>query len=123
MKKEKRIAVRVSQDEYEKIGKKAAGFGLTISRFMRDLAMNYPITCIVDQKVAHEILKTAADLGRLGGLFKHWLVRNEDTKSSFSDKRTYEDIDDIVDQILDLQQLLKEQALGIMKSDSKESNF
>lgn len=123
MNKTKRIAIRVSESEYEALVEKASGYGLTISRFLRDLSMNYPVTCIVDQKVAHDILNVAGDLGRLGGLFKHWLVKNEDTKADFSAKRSYEDIDEVVDQILDLQQLLKDQVLRIFKNDSQKSNI
>ncbi|EDP5801362.1 TPA: DNA transfer protein [Campylobacter jejuni] len=121
MNKNKRIAIRLSQNEYEYIMQKAKGHGLTISRYLRDLAMNYPVTCIVDQKVAHNVLNIAGDIGRLGGLFKHWLVRNEDNKANFSNKRSYEDIDEIVDQILDLQILLKEQAKRIMQNDSQKN--
>lgn len=123
MNKTKRIAIRVSESEYEALVEKASGYGLTISRFLRDLSMNYPVTCIVDQKVAHDILNVAGDLGRLGGLFKHWLVKNEDIKASFSAKRSYEDIDEVVDQILDLQQLLKDQVLRIFKNDSQKSDI
>ncbi|EOD9071340.1 DNA transfer protein, partial [Campylobacter coli] len=96
--------------------------GLTLSRYLRDLSMNYPITCIVDQKVAHDVLNIAGDIGRLGGLFKHWLVRNEDNKVNFSNKRTYNDIDEIVDQILDLQILLKEQAKRIIQNDNQKDS-
>lgn len=122
MNKNKRIAIRLSQNEYEYIMQKAKGHGLTISRYLRDLAMNYPVTCIIDQKVAHDVLNIAGDIGRLGGLFKHWLVRNEDNKVNFSNKRTYNDIDEIVDQILDLQILLKEQAKRIIQNDNQKDS-
>ncbi|EOX4551360.1 DNA transfer protein [Campylobacter jejuni] len=122
MNKNKRIAIRLSQNEYEYIMQKAKGHGLTISRYLRDLAMNYPVTCIIDQKVAHDVLNIAGDIGRLGGLFKHWLVRNEDNKANFSNKRSYEDIDEIVDQILDLQILLKEQAKRIIQNDNQKDS-
>ncbi|HDX6281810.1 TPA: DNA transfer protein [Campylobacter fetus subsp. venerealis] len=122
MKKDKRIAIRLSEDEYEHIIQKAKGHGLTISRYLRDLAMNYPVICIVDQKAAIDMLKIAGDLGRLGGLFKHWLVGNEESKPNFSGKRTYKDIDEIVDEILNLQILLKEQAKKLM-NDNKEDNI
>ena len=75
---------------------KTKGYGLTISRYLRDLAMNYPVTCIVDQKAAIDMLKIAGDIGILGGLFKNWLVGNEESKLNFSDKRTYKGIDEIL---------------------------
>ena len=68
------------------------------------------------------VLNIAGDIGRLGGLFKHWLVRNEDNKANFSNKRTYNDIDEIVDQILDLQILLKEQAKRIIQNDNQKDS-
>lgn len=83
MNKNKRIAIRLFQNEYEYIMQKAKGYGLTISRYLRDLAMNYPVICIVDQKAAIDMLKIAGDLGRLGGLFKNWLVGNEESKPNF----------------------------------------
>ncbi len=117
MTKTERIAVRVSKEEYDYLKEKAVGFGLSPSGFLRDLAMNYPVTCIIDQKAAHEMLKIAGDMGRLGGLFKHWLSMNEEGKGNFSEKRTYGDIDNIVDDILELQSLLKQQTLKILKND------
>ncbi|WP_162165548.1 plasmid mobilization protein [Campylobacter fetus] len=122
MNKRKQVNIRLSQNEYEHIMQKAKGHGLTISRYLRDLAMNYPIICIVDQKAAIDILKIAGDLGRLGGLFKHWLVGNEDSKPNFSNKRTYQNIDEIIDEILELQVFLKEQAKKII-DDSKKDNI
>ena len=115
--REKQTNIRLSEEEYNYLTEKAAGFGLSLSGFLRDLAMNYPVTCIIDQKAAHEMLKIAGDIGRLGGLFKHWLAMNEEGKGNFSDKRTYGDIDNIVDEILELQSLLKQQTLKILKND------
>ena len=40
---------------------------------------------------------------------------NYDEKPNFSDKRSYDDIDKIVDEILELQDLLKQEALKLMK--------
>lgn len=118
MKKDKRIAIRLSEDEYKILKEKSENHGLTISRFLRDLSLNYPITCITDQIAAHKLLQVAADMGRLGGLFKFWLTWNEDEKKDFSKRRTFEDIDELVDQILELQKILKTQALKIIKHDN-----
>lgn len=112
------VNIRMTEEEYKQLTEKASGFGLSLSGLMRDLAMNYPVTCIIDQKAAHNMLKIAGDQGRLGGLFKHWLAMHEDHKDKFSDKRTYGDIDNIVDEILELQSLLKQETLKIIKSKS-----
>jgi len=108
----------MTEEEYKLLTEKAAGFGLSLSGFLRDLAMNYPVTCIIDQKAAHNMLKIAGDQGRLGGLFKHWLAMHEDKKDNFSNKRSYEDVDKIVDEILELQSLLKQETLKILKMKS-----
>lgn len=118
--REKQINIRLTELEYKELTQKAEDYGLTLSRYLRDLGMNYPITCIVDQKSVHALLKVAGDLGRLGGLFKHWLIRDEE-KENLQSKYSSSDIDKIIDEILDLQILLKQEALKIMKNDSKES--
>jgi len=40
------------------------------------------LTSVVDQHALDELIKARADLGRLGGLFKLWLTKNEDLKES-----------------------------------------
>ncbi len=42
-------------------------------------------------------------------------MNNEEQKTSFSKTKSYQDIDDIVDQILDLQELLKQKVREIIK--------
>lgn len=119
--RKQQVNIRLTETEYQELKEKAEDYGLTLSRFLRDLGMNYPMTCIVDQKAVHSFLKVAGDLGRLGGLFKHWLAQNEETKINLSEKYSYEDIDNIIDEILDLQILLKQEALKVMNYDSKKS--
>lgn len=112
----KAISVRLTQKEKNIIIEKAAAHGIKSSTYLRNLGLNYPISSIVDQKTANDLLRTSASIGRLGGLFKYWLADNRFDKQDFSNKRTYKNIDDLVDDILSLQNLLKEQALNIMKS-------
>ncbi len=121
MNKTKQINIRVTENEYKKLKTKASNHGLTISTFLRNLSLNYPVTSIIDEKVSFEILKIAGDIGRLGGLFKYWLSLNIDEKPNFSANRSYKDIDLIVDEILVLQNELKNQALKIIKNDNKKS--
>lgn len=121
MKKDRIISVRVSQKEFIDLSERASNYGLTISRFLRDLAMNYPLTCITDQKVAHEMLLIAGDIGRLGGLFKLWLSNNSDNMAAFSKNRSYKDIDEVLDKILELQEILKNKAMVIIEYDSQEN--
>jgi len=76
--------------------------------------MNYPIRSTVDQQATARLLRANADLGRLGGLLKMWLTRNGGDKDDFSAKRSYKDIDALVDEIEETQKVMRGQALLIM---------
>ncbi|MBZ7980332.1 DNA transfer protein [Campylobacter sp. RM12640] len=119
----KQIHFRVTEDEYNNIKNKANNYNFSVSKYLYNIANNYPIKSITDQKVASDLLLIAGDIGRLGGLFKHWLVKNEDKKNNFSKNKSYEDIEKIVDKILDLQIELKEKAKEIIKNDYKKSDI
>lgn len=112
--RQKMIGVKVNQTEKEIIHEQAERFGLSAPEFMRSVAMHYPIRSVVDEKAVADLLKTNADLGRLGGLLKMWLVRNEGDRDDFSAKRSYKDIDALVDDIEAIQKVIKSQALNIM---------
>lgn len=105
-----KITSRLTPKELDLIKAKASDHGLSVSSYIRNISMNYPTRCIVDQKAIGDILEVAADMGRLGGLFKHWLVRNEDNKPDLSKEHSYEDIESLVEQIIATQILLKERA-------------
>lgn len=64
------IYTRVTNEEHQKISQKAKMFGVTVSRFLRNLSMGYPLSSKVDQLAFLELGKCRADLGRLGGLLK-----------------------------------------------------
>jgi hypothetical protein len=44
--------------------------GLSISRFMRDVTLGYQVRSFEHEEFRLDLLKTRADLGRLGGLLK-----------------------------------------------------
>ncbi|MBV5320903.1 MAG: DNA transfer protein [Sulfuricurvum sp.] len=113
------LPIRVNQEELNSISEQASRFGLSSSNYLRSLGMNYPVKSIVDEQAAAALLKTNSDLGRLGGLFKMWLNRNSDDKENFSSQRTYKDIDVLVDEIERIQQILKQEALKIMRSNDR----
>ncbi|MEW5833305.1 MAG: DNA transfer protein [Campylobacterota bacterium] len=112
--RQKMIGVKANQSEYDAIHEQAKRFGLSAPEFMRSVSMNYPIRSVIDEKAVADLLKTNADLGRLGGLLKMWLTRNGGDKDDFSAKRSYKDIDELVDEIEVAQKILKAQALKIM---------
>lgn len=117
--RDKILPIRVNQEELNSISEQASRFGLSSSNYLRSLGMNYPVKSIVDEQAAAALLKTNSDLGRLGGLFKMWLNRNSDDKENFSSQRTYKDIDVLVDEIERIQQILKQEALKIMRSNDR----
>ena len=47
---------------------------LTVSSYLRNAALNHPISSTADRQAFLALLKVNADLGRLGGLLKLWLV-------------------------------------------------
>lgn len=108
------IGVKVNPAEYELIHAKSEQFGLLAPEFLRSVAMNYPIRSTVDQQATARLLRANADLGRLGGLLKMWLTRNGGDKDDFSAKRSYKDIDALVDEIEETQKVMRGQALLIM---------
>jgi len=68
--------IRVFADEAERalIQGSADTAGLSLSAFLRNVGVGYPVRSIVDQKQVAELAKINADLGRLGGLLKLWLA-------------------------------------------------
>lgn len=93
------INTRCTLNEYQAIKEKAANTGLSASAYLRNLGMNYPIKSVADQRALSELVKCKSDLGRLGGLFKLWLEGENGTWGNLGDRR-YEDISDLVDDLI-----------------------
>ena len=68
------IRVVVNDAERALIKAGADEAGLSLSAFLRNVGVGYPVRSIVDQKQIAELAKINADLGRLGGLLKLWLA-------------------------------------------------
>jgi hypothetical protein len=112
--KTKHVDVRVNDFEYERISIKAKMTGLNNAAYLRNLGMNYPIKSTVDQLALSELIKVRADLGRLGGLFKLWLEGENGTWGNLGDRR-YEDISDLVDDLIDKESELLEIARKLLE--------
>lgn len=110
----KLLPIRVNKNEFEVITKKAEDHGLNASTFLRNLSMNYPVKSMVDREVVSTLLRVNGDLGKVGGLLKMWLMRNGEYKDDFSARRTYENIDDLVDELQNLMKLFRTVAGDIM---------
>jgi hypothetical protein len=57
--------------------------------------MNYPLKSLVDQLALNELINARADLGKIGGLFKMWLSRDENKGRKLGNK-SYQDIQLII---------------------------
>jgi len=99
-KRKRNLQIKVRVDEAEKalLRNRAKSCGVSAASFLRDLALAYPLTSVVDQHALDELIKARADLGRLGGLFKLWLTKNQDERLSLGN-RSFESIEALVDEI------------------------
>jgi hypothetical protein len=69
------IKTYLRPEEYERLTSQARNAGLSNSRYLKMIALGHEIRSIVDQKAYLALLKSNADLGRLGGLLKHHLAQ------------------------------------------------
>jgi len=109
------IDSRLTLQEYQVITSKAKATGYTASEYMRRVACGYPLKSMVDQLAVNELLQTRADLGRVGGLFKKWLVAQEGGTGTLG-SRSYQEIDNIVSKIEAGQERLLNIAENIIKT-------
>ncbi|NQY74355.1 MAG: ribbon-helix-helix protein, CopG family [Candidatus Margulisbacteria bacterium] len=76
-KRDKRITVRVTEDEAKGLKKKAESFGVSVPELMRSCALGKIVKSKLDQQNILSLLRVHADSGRLGGLLKMWLSSPE----------------------------------------------
>lgn len=108
--RQKHIMVRVSEDEHAAIGARAAQFGYgenNRATLLRDLGLGIEPKSAIDAQAVLDLLQVSADLGRLGGLLKHWL------QSVGSDRDTAVDVRDLLSQITATQALLKAKVMAL----------
>ena len=100
MKTKRSVRFQVTEDELEQLHIQAKNTGMTLSRYLRSLGLNYPINSIVDQVSLNELMKTRGDLGRMGGLLKMWLTNNDKKQATATlGSHSYFSIDHLVDDI------------------------
>jgi len=66
----KPIRAYLSPGEYSAIQKMAKNAGISVSRFLREVSLGGQVRSFEYEDFKLELLKTRADLGRLGGLLK-----------------------------------------------------
>ena len=111
----KHVDTRLTEEEFSTIKKKAYSTGVSGSEYLRSLGMNYPLKSVVDQVALDELIKAKSDLGRVGGLFKKWLV-NQDNKKVHLGSRSYKEIDLIVEELEKKQMILMDCAKQLLKT-------
>ncbi|RAX56456.1 hypothetical protein CCZ01_09470 [Helicobacter monodelphidis] len=107
------ISLRITEEEAEILKEKATQHSLSVSSYLRKLGLNNPVHSTIDQQAVRDILNVSGDLGRLGGLFKKWLIDNAKIESNLGN-RTYSDVEEIVNDILKLQNELREKAKKLL---------
>jgi|GEM_PF-951763 len=73
----KRVFIRVLPDEHAAIAERAAEAGLTVSEFIRRIAMGYKTQSRFDYDVMEYLIKMHTDMNRLGNLFKLSLKQSD----------------------------------------------
>ena len=74
----KNIIFRVFPEEHDDIAARATEAGLTVSEFIRRIAMGYKTQSRFDYDVMEYLIKMHADMNRLGNLFKLSLKQDGD---------------------------------------------
>jgi len=94
---EKPIWVAVTAEERAQIQKTARAVRLPLSAYMRNMALGYQPPSLLDQEAIIEAFRIRGDLGRMGGLFKLWLVDEPQKAVSKAEIRA------VLDRTLELQ--------------------
>lgn len=98
--KTKVLYIKVTEEEHHKIHAQAKSAGMKMSKYLRSLGLNYPITSNVDNIALGELMKSRGDLGRLGGLLKMWLTSNDKIQATAAlGTYSYASVDNLVDDI------------------------
>ena len=75
--KKQRITVYLTPDEHARIAASAVKAGLSLSTFAKRICTGLDVPSLEHKQAVLDILKTRADLGRLGGLLKQALVEGK----------------------------------------------
>lgn len=100
--KTKLIPVRMTPEEFNEAHRKTKAFSYpSPAALIRDLVMDIEPKSTLDQQAILELVHINADLGRLGGLLKHWL------QAKGAEKDLVPDIRSLLHDIEQTQQKLK----------------
>ena len=71
------IMVYCLPDEKNEIEQNAKSAGLSLSKYLLNVGMGYPVHGVLDHQRINDLARINGDLGRLGGLLKLWLTKDE----------------------------------------------
>lgn len=111
----KRAEIRFSEEEYDIIKDKASRHGLTISSFLRNLALNYPLKNITDVQSANKLFLSLGELRKVGGLLK--LLLEEAKKNGDTELRIK--LIKELEELKETQHIMKVQAFSIIDARKK----
>ncbi len=74
----KRVFIRVLPSEHAAMAERAAEAGLTVSEFIRRVALGYKTQSRFDYDVIEHLIRIHTDMNRLGNLFKMSLKQDAD---------------------------------------------
>jgi len=77
----KNIIFRVFPEEHDDIAARAAEAGLTVSEFIRRIALGYKTQARFDYDVIEHLIRIHTDMNRLGNLFKMALGQKDETSA------------------------------------------
>jgi hypothetical protein len=77
----------VSAEEYARVADLAGRAGLSLSSFVRQSCLAQEVRSLVDKEALLTLLKSKADLGRLGGLLKKHLSETGGLETGAEDLR------------------------------------
>ncbi|MEZ6853082.1 plasmid mobilization protein [Halodesulfovibrio aestuarii] len=94
----------ITESERDRIAALAEQCGLSVSEFIRRVALGQEINSKIDKEAFLDLLRVNADLGRLGGLFKLALTENARKVTSHREMRRI--LHEIEDRQEELRQLI-----------------
>lgn len=68
------LKIYVSAEDRAEIEQRAADARLTVSAYLRAVALNHKIRSVYDLDAVADLVRVNGDLGRVAGLLKLWLV-------------------------------------------------
>lgn len=102
------IKVWVTPNERAALTARAESAGLSLSAYMRAAGLNHAIRSRADIAAAQDMMRVAADLGRVAGLLKLWLAERRGVGAPAID------VDQMMAEFRELQREVREKAGAIV---------